>query len=70
MTYMVWTRGKDERKLRLRTAALHGHVRGGRSTGRQRKRWKDNVREDLEERGIQYYLRYMEKPRIEKFGEI
>jgi len=50
-------------------AALHGHVRGERSRGRQRKRWMDNVREDLEERGIQY-LWHMEKPRIEKFEEI
>jgi len=37
------------------------------SRGRQRKRWMDNVREDLED-----YLRHklMEKPRIKKFGEI
>src|SRR6218665_2738174 len=34
---------------RLPNAALHGHVRGGRSRGRQRKRAMDNVREDLEE---------------------
>jgi len=40
---------------RLQNAALglHGHVRGDRSRGRQRKRWMDNVREDLEERAIQ-----------------
>ena len=38
---------------RLPNAALDGHVRGERSRGRQRKRWMDNVREDLEERGIQ-----------------
>jgi len=44
---------------RLTIATLHGHVRGERSRGRQRKRWKDNVREDLEERGIQYYLQHM-----------
>ena len=37
---------------RLPNAALHGHVRGERSRGRQRKRWMDNVRADLEERGI------------------
>jgi len=46
-------------------ATLHGHVRGERSRGRPRKRWIDNVREDLEERGM-----HMEKPKIEKFGEI
>ena len=40
---------------RLPNAALHGHVRGERSRGRPRKRWMDNVREDLEERGIQLY---------------
>jgi len=38
---------------RLPNAALRGHIRGERSRGRQRKRWMDNVREDLEERGIQ-----------------
>ena len=38
---------------RLQDAAPHGHVRGDRSRGRQRKRWMDNVREDLEERAIQ-----------------
>jgi len=32
---------------RLPNAALHGHVRRERSRGRQRKRWMDNVREDL-----------------------
>jgi len=53
---------------RLPNVALHGHVRGERSRGRQRKRWVDNVREDLEE--AYNYLRHMEKPRIEKFGEI
>ena len=35
---------------RLPNAALRGHVTGGRSRGRQGKRWKDNVREDLEKR--------------------
>jgi len=35
-----------------KNAALHGHVRGERSKGRQRKRWMNNVREDLEERGV------------------
>src|SRR6218665_2942446 len=38
---------------RLPNAAQHGHVRGERSRGRPRKRRMDNVREDLEERGIQ-----------------
>src|SRR6218665_1157010 len=40
---------------RLPNAALHVHVRGGRSRGRQRKRWMDNVRGDLEDRGIQLF---------------
>src|SRR6218665_3156018 len=43
---------------RLPNAALHGHVRGERSRRRQRKRWMDNVREDLEERGIQLSTSY------------
>src|SRR6218665_3127521 len=54
---------------RLPNAALHGHVRGERSRGRPGKRWMDNVREDLEERGIQPSIRNMEQPRIEKFAE-
>jgi len=35
-------------------------VKGERSRGRQRKRWMDNVREDLEERdvGLQLYTAY------------
>src|SRR6218665_2664260 len=37
---------------RLPNAALHGHVEGKRSRGRQRKTWMDNVREDLKERNI------------------
>src|SRR6218665_3563663 len=37
---------------RLPTAALHGHVEGKRSRGRQRKTWMDNVREDLKEKNI------------------
>ena len=41
---------------RLPNAALHGHMRGERSRGRPRKRWMDNVREDLEERGIHVQL--------------
>src|SRR6218665_1588905 len=32
---------------RLPNAALHGHVEGKGSRGRQRKTWMDNVREDL-----------------------
>jgi len=39
-------------------AALHGHVRGERSRLRQRKRWMDNVRKDLEERDIQLSTAY------------
>ena len=65
---MVWTHGKDGRK-RLPHAALHGHVRGERSRGRQRKRWMNNVRKDLK-REPYNYLRHMEKLRIEKCGEI
>src|SRR6218665_3144550 len=37
---------------RLPNAALHGHVEGKRSRGRERKTWMDNVREDLKERNI------------------
>src|SRR6218665_202736 len=37
---------------RLPNAALHEHVEGKRSRGRQRKTWTDNVREDLKERNI------------------
>src|SRR6218665_1404208 len=36
----------------LPNAALHGHVEGKRSRGRQRKTWVDNVREDLKEKNI------------------
>src|SRR6218665_1742092 len=36
----------------LSNAALHGHVEGNRSSGRQRKTWMDNVREDLKEKNI------------------
>src|SRR6218665_1782719 len=43
---------------RLPHAALHGNVRGERSRGRQGKRWMDNVREDLEERGIKLSTAY------------
>ena len=37
---------------RLPSAALHGHVEGKRSRGRQRKTWMDNVREDPKEKNI------------------
>ena len=37
---------------RLLIAALHGHVEGDRSIGRQRKIWMDNVMEDLKEKHI------------------
>src|SRR6218665_3184119 len=43
---------------RLPNAALHGHVRGETSRRKPRKRWIDNVREDLEERGIQLFTAY------------
>jgi len=36
---------------RLPNAALHGHIEGKRSRGRQRKTWIDNIKEDLRERG-------------------
>jgi hypothetical protein len=36
---------------RLPNAALHGHVEGKRSRGRQRKTWMDNIKEDLKEKG-------------------
>jgi len=41
-----------EKRKRLPNAALHGHVEGKRSRGRQRKIWMDNVREDLKEKNI------------------
>ena len=37
---------------RLPNAALHGHVEGKRSRGRQKKTWMDNVREDLKEKNL------------------
>ena len=37
---------------------LHEHVKRERSRGRQRKRWMGNVKEDLEERGIQLSMAY------------
>jgi len=43
---------------RLPNSALHRHVRGERSRGIQRKRWMGNVREDLEEKGIQLSMAY------------
>src|SRR6218665_2385774 len=42
----------------LLNVALHGHVRGDRSRGRQRKRWMDNVREAFKEKGVQLSTRY------------
>ena len=50
-TTVVWTRARMEGK-RLPNAALHGHVEGKRSRGRQRKTWMDNVREDLKVKNI------------------
>jgi len=46
---------------RLPNAALHRHVRGERSRGKQRKRWMDIRRETYN------YLWHMEKPRVENF---
>src|SRR6218665_3082727 len=43
--------GQMEEK-RLRNAALHGHVEGKKSRGRQRKTLMDNVRENLKEKNI------------------
>ena len=43
---------------RLPNAALHDHMRIERSRERPRKRWMDNFREDLEERGIQLSTAY------------
>ena len=37
---------------RLPAAALHGQVEGTRSRGRQKKTWLDNIKEDLEEEGL------------------
>src|SRR5688572_4051459 len=48
-TNMVWSCAQDgERKNPAR--ALHGEVEGTRSRGRQKKRWIDNVLEDIEDR--------------------
>ena len=55
ISYMVWTRGKDGRK---KAPNACGHVRGERSRGRQRKKWMDNVREDLDDRDIQLSTTY------------
>ena len=46
--------------------AVHGHVRGKRSRGRQKKRWLDNVREDLENRGIQLSMAVVPKLGVTK----
>ena len=45
---LVWF-GHVERMegKRLPRKRLHGHVRGERSRGRQRKRWMENVREKI-----------------------
>jgi len=68
---MVWTRGKNgrEKTIGLPNAARHGHVRGERSRGRPRKRWMDNVREGLEERGMQLSTAYG-KTKNREFGEV
>ena len=55
---------------RLPHAALHGNVRGGRSRGRQRKRWMDNAREDLEEKHIQLSTAYGETKNREVWRNI
>src|SRR6218665_3992460 len=54
---------------RLPNAALHGHVEGKRSRGRQRKTWMDNVREDLKEKNIDL-TRLVERPETERSGGI
>ena len=38
---------------RIANAALHGHVEGERSRGRQRKTWMDNIREDLKKQNTE-----------------
>jgi len=50
-------------------AALHGHVEGKRSRGRQRKIWMDNVREDLKEKNIDL-TRIGEATRKERSGGV
>src|SRR6218665_4198991 len=52
LEWFGWERMEGKRLL------MHGYVRGERSKGRQRKRWMDNFREDLEERGIQLSTAY------------
>jgi len=54
----LFTRKGWKEKVNQFYAALHVHARGERSRGRQRKSWMDNVREDLEERGIQLSTAY------------
>jgi len=48
---------------RMEGKRLHGHVRGDRSRGRQRKRRLGGERHSIN------YLQHMENPRIEKSGE-
>ena len=55
---------------RLPHAALHGHVRGEISRGRQRKRWMDNVRVDLEEIHIHLSIAYGETKNREVWRNI
>ena len=55
LEWFGWERMEGKR---LPNAALHGHVRGERSRGRQRKMWMDSVREDLEEKDIQLSMAY------------
>lgn len=39
---------------RLPYLALHTQLEGNRSRGRQRTRWRDNVRKDIEEKGLEF----------------
>ena len=55
-TYMLWTRGKDGRKKTTKCST--GLACDRRKKQRQRKRWMDNVKEDLEEKGIQLSTAY------------
>jgi hypothetical protein len=49
LTWFGHVERMDSRRLPI--AALHGHVEGERSRGRQRKTWMDNVKEDLKSKG-------------------
>src|SRR6218665_2302023 len=69
---MVLTSRKDGRKdYHIQHCMGIGHVRGERSRGRQRKRWMDNVREDLQERHTIIYDKWkdQEKTSFEQYNK-